>query len=141
MLRLAIEGNIAAGKSTFVSLLDKINRPYVCVPEPVSKWQTVEVAGEEEGEGHNVLHRFYEDPKRWAYTFQSYAFISRMRAQLQPDDFFASNESDGKAPPEMVVFERSVLSDKRCFAENCFESGKATSTHPSTRPTPTSMRM
>jgi len=96
-LRIAVEGNIAAGKSTFVSLLARLKRHFYCVPEPVSKWQDVE-GSDDEGPpcsqeslvgGTNVLQQFYADPKRWAYTFQSYAFISRMRAQLRPAEHFA----------------------------------------------------
>ena len=38
--------------------------------------------------GGNLLQMFYDDPKRWGYTFQTYAFLSRMRAQLQPITYF-----------------------------------------------------
>ena len=34
--------------------------------------------------GGNLLDLFYADPKRWGYTFQTYCFLSRMRAQLRP---------------------------------------------------------
>ena len=137
-LRIAVEGNIAAGKSTFVGLLSRIKRHFYCVQEPVSKWQDIENSDDDEAPpcsqeslvgGTNVLQQFYADPKRWAYTFQSYAFISRMRAQLRPAEHFAPRSdarSDGGSsppPPELLVFERSVLSDKRCFAHNCYESG------------------
>jgi deoxyadenosine/deoxycytidine kinase len=123
--------------------------------------------------------QFYSDQDRWAFTFQTYAFLSRLRAQLRPfEDFaqrpelgaksaasFAStpgvrprsdedsaaepsakrskSESDADAGeagrrdevpalggPEaaaddsrIIFFERSVLSDKYCFAANCRESG------------------
>ena len=36
--------------------------------------------------GGNLLDLFYKDSKRWAYTFQSYAFLSRMKAQLAKQD-------------------------------------------------------
>ena len=42
----------------------------VTMPEPVSKWQDVAGKG-------NLLQKFYEEPNRYAYTFQSYAFITR----------------------------------------------------------------
>ena len=34
--------------------------------------------------GGNLLELFYNDPKRWSYTFQSYALLSRMRLQREP---------------------------------------------------------
>ncbi len=36
--------------------------------------------------GGNLLDMFYRDPHRWAYTFQAYAFLSRIRAQMMPPD-------------------------------------------------------
>ena len=46
-------------------------RPKV-VPEPVDKWQNV-------GDGKvNLLMEFYQDPQRFAYTFQNYVFLTRM---------------------------------------------------------------
>ena len=34
---------------------------------------------------------FYQDAKRWGYTFQTYAFLSRIRAQLRPFEEFQQN--------------------------------------------------
>ena len=116
-LRIALEGNIAAGKSTLLRLLED-ELDYVAVPEPLSKWQEVgpqqappfenvwrcknmrgvvhmrlqcsEPASFQVGAngtahcGGNLLELFYKDPSRWGYTFQTYAFLSRMMAQLDP---------------------------------------------------------
>jgi deoxyadenosine/deoxycytidine kinase len=46
-------------------------------PEPVEKWQSVGSAQ------HNILDSFYREPHRYAYTFQSYVFITRMQ-QVSP---------------------------------------------------------
>ena len=27
--------------------------------------------------GHNLLHKLYEDPKRWSFQFQSYVQLTR----------------------------------------------------------------
>ena len=40
------------------------------VPEPVDTWQNLEGGG-------NILDAFYKDPKRYAYTFQNYVFLTR----------------------------------------------------------------
>mmetsp|Transcript_26899 Transcript_26899/g.62419 ORF Transcript_26899/g.62419 Transcript_26899/m.62419 type:complete len:427 (+) Transcript_26899:1-1281(+) len=131
-LKIALEGNIAAGKSTLLKLLED-DVDYVAVPEPLSKWQ--QVTGEEDGEasgatgcqGGNLLDLFYKDPKRWGYTFQTYAFLSRMMAQLQsPQAQLEGRQSRAsiEANSSSVVFyERSVFSDRYIFAENCAETG------------------
>ena len=70
---ISIEGNIGVGKSTFLRLMNKVKGlegNIVTMPEPVSKWQDVAGKG-------NLLQKFYEEPNRYAYTFQSYAFITR----------------------------------------------------------------
>jgi deoxyadenosine/deoxycytidine kinase len=46
------------------------------VPEPVDRWQ--DVAGPS---GRlNLLKTFYDDPKRYAYPFQNYVFLTRVMA-------------------------------------------------------------
>lgn len=75
--------------------------------EPVAQWQDV-------GGGHNLLQKFYEDTPRWAYTFQTYAFVTRVVGQTMRKT----------ADPEQVqILERSVYSDRYVFAKNCFEMG------------------
>lgn len=99
-----VEGNIGAGKSTFLRLLKEsfnINIVY----EPLDEWQMV-------GEGGNILEKFYQDTPRWAYTFQTYAFLTRIAKQERELD-----------PSCINVIERSVYSDRYCFAKNCFELG------------------
>ncbi len=105
-----LEGNIGAGKSTFLKILaDAL--PMIAVFEPTDKWQKVTA-------GDNLLDLFYKDTKRWAYTFQSYAFISRIKTQI---------ESLKASPSELPqIVERSVYCDRFCFAKNCYESGTMT---------------
>ena len=106
VIKLAIEGNIAAGKSTFLTILEKeINfhvvqgnfSSFVLIfslstlsslcwsSEPVSKWQKVGGKDGDKGSqnGANLLGMFYENPNRWAYAFQTFAFVSRIHLQLQ----------------------------------------------------------
>lgn len=101
-----IEGNIGAGKSTFLSLIDR----YLDVEtifEPHEQWQSV-------GNGENLLEKFYTDTQRWAYTFQTYAFVTRVLSQ---EEHIATSDRD------LFVLERSVYSDRYCFAKNCYEMG------------------
>ena len=104
---IMIEGNIGAGKSTFLKVLSN----YIDVEiifEPTDKWQNA-------SEDENLLHLFYKDTPRWAYTFQSYAFISRINTILE---FRAKNTSS-----KIQLLERSIYCDRYCFAKNCYESG------------------
>ena len=101
-----IEGNIGVGKSTFLKLVQN-TLDCQMVFEPHEKWQDSNCAG-------NLLHHFYDDTPRWAYTFQSYAFITRVIEQ---------NEQAKKRPGAVQVIERSVFSDRHCFAKLATEAG------------------
>jgi deoxyadenosine/deoxycytidine kinase len=107
-----LEGNIGAGKSTLLKILEQHLSHLTVIPEPTNKWQHVG------SDDNNILNLFYRDTKRWAYTFQSYAFISRVQAILE---FQAAQPAN-----TISVLERSVYCDRFCFAKNCFESGLMT---------------
>jgi len=104
---LIVEGNIGAGKSTFLKIVQDHLACQV-VFEPHQKWQNIANKG-------NLLEKFYNDTPRWAYTFQSYAFITRTLAQ---------KNHALKNPYTSQVLERSVFSDRYCFAKNLFETGQ-----------------
>lgn len=97
-----LEGNIGAGKSTFLKIISKYLNIYP-VFEPYNKWQNVN--------GENLLDYFYKDTTRWAYTFQTYAFVTRI----------VELEKSFKIANYPIVLERSVYSDRYCFAKNAYE--------------------
>ncbi len=103
---LIVEGNVGAGKSTFLKVMQRYLNVGM-VFEPHEQWQQVADAG-------NLLDCFYQDPRRWAYTFQSYAFVTRVMAQQR----YAQTTHTGTC-----ILERSVFSDRYCFAENAYEQG------------------
>ena len=106
---IVVEGNIGTGKSTLLNILhQRLN--VNLIPEPTAKWQQV-------GDAENLLHLFYKDTPRWAYTFQSYAFLTRVHTTIE--HLTQSNQT-------IHVLERSVYCDRFCFAKNCYESGSMT---------------
>ena len=71
--------SLAAGKTTFLELLKEAHPKYHIVSEPLVRWQNVPEEEDEAGtsamtnsqrHGSNLLEMFYDDPKRWGYTFQ-----------------------------------------------------------------------
>lgn len=109
-LTLSVEGNISAGKSTFLRILQQecvqLQELLEVVPEPVDRWQSV-------GSSRlNMLDMFYQDPGRFAYTFQNYVFISRVVQE---------RESRGCIKP-LRLLERSVFSDRMVFVRAVHEA-------------------
>jgi len=103
-----LEGNIGAGKSTLLRLLKKLQNVEI-IPEPTQKWQN-------DNQENNLLNLFYKDTPRWAYTFQSYAFISRIESIIEHTAVSALED-------KTFILERSIYCDRFCFAKNCFELG------------------
>lgn len=103
-----VEGNIGTGKSTFLEMIEKnFGDMYQVIYEPVDIWTNFK-----DSSGKNILQYFYEDQKRFAYTFQNTAFVSRVEKLEEID-----------SSKEAIFIERSIWSDKNIFARNCFESG------------------
>ncbi|KAL5020969.1 hypothetical protein ScPMuIL_000124 [Solemya velum] len=98
---VCIEGNIASGKTTLLQYFKDTPHAQVC-EEPVKKWRNVD--------GENALELMYKDPKRWAFTLQTYIQLTMM-------SIHSKQQSD---PVKMM--ERSIFSAKYCFVENLFKS-------------------
>ncbi len=112
MSLIFVEGNIGTGKTTFIEFLERNLNPekYNIIYEPVDEWQKLK-----DSQGKNILEHFYEDQEKWAFAFQMNSFISRVK-HIQ--DALKAN------PEKINIIERSVFTDKYCFAKNCYESGK-----------------
>jgi len=101
-----LEGNIGAGKSTFLTLVTKYLPQVTVGYEPLADWQ-----GEEFGQ--SILHSFYSDPARWGYTMETFSMLSRARDHLR----------DQQRTELYRIIERSIYSGHYCFALNSYRSG------------------
>jgi deoxyadenosine/deoxycytidine kinase len=70
---ISIEGNIGAGKSTFVNIISNYVKNSEIVSEPVEMWKSLS-----DSDGKNILDKYYQNIPRWAYSFQNLACITRM---------------------------------------------------------------
>lgn len=101
---LCIEGLIGAGKTTICnelnesisSVLDASNIKVKILKEPVDFWREL-----------GLLERFYKDQKRWAFTFQLTALVTKCMELMNLDD------------DTIYIIERSPYTDLKCFAKLC----------------------
>ncbi|XP_067950709.1 deoxynucleoside kinase-like [Watersipora subatra] len=105
-LTVLVEGNIGAGKTTFLNFMQEISSDVTALSEPVVKWQNIN--------GNNALEMMYEDPKRWSMAFQSYVQLTMLKNHMEPQT----------SPVKMI--ERSLFSAHYCFVRNLHNTGKMT---------------
>ena len=70
---VSIEGNIGTGKTSLIHLLQNRLHDIEFIKEPVDEWHTIV-----DDDGKDILQTFYDDKKRWSYTFQNIGYITRM---------------------------------------------------------------
>jgi len=109
---VTIEGNIGSGKSTFVQTLkDELQHDRVCfLQEPVEIWESVKDIS-----GVSILENFYKDSKKYAFSFQMMAYISRLSIIKRAIE---SNKYD------VIVTERCLLTDKNIFCKMLYDDEK-----------------
>lgn len=101
-----VEGNIGAGKTTFLKLIEKYFPNITVVFEPVKNWQKMV-------SGQSILENFYKDPTRWAYTMETATMISRVEEHIK------EQENNNK----LKFLERSIYSGHYCFGRNSYQNG------------------
>ena len=80
------------------------------MPEPVSVWESIKAK-----DGKNAIEKYYENPEKYAFSFQMMAYISRIH-QLR--------ETLKKNDNVIIISERSVFTDKEIFAKMLHDDGK-----------------
>lgn len=98
---VSVEGNIGCGKTTLLEYF-KSSPNVEAIKEPVEQWTNIQ--------GHNALALLYQDPKRWSFTFNLYAQLTRIQMHVKPHS----------KPVKML--ERSLYSTRYCFVENDYRS-------------------
>ena len=111
---ISIEGNIGSGKSTLVKHLKDVNKDWIFLDEPVTEWEKLK-----NDKGESLLQLFYKDMPRWSYTFQNYAYITRMRKLINITKKKYNKQT-------YIITERSVYTDRHVFAEMLLKDGKMT---------------
>lgn len=121
---ISIEGNIGSGKSTLVDILKNELSGYmknnttsnqekerynniIFMEEPVDIWMTIK-----DKNGDTMLSKFYRDKKKYAFSFQMMAYISRISLLKK-----AVKEN----PDSILICERSVFTDKNVFAKMLYD--------------------
>ncbi len=100
-----LEGNIGAGKTSLGKVL-KESGHFEFLEEPVDRWR--------QGFANNLFEMFYNDMKRWSFTFQIMAFITRAKTWTE---ILAQVDADS------VILERSIHTDRNVFAKNLYLVG------------------
>jgi deoxyadenosine/deoxycytidine kinase len=98
MYTILAEGNIAAGKSTFLKIIESDLKNLASIDyEPLNKWTNFK--------GCNLLNKLYEDPYKYSFQFQTYVQLTM--AEIQ----FNSSEKP------IRIIERSLFSRRYVFIE------------------------
>jgi len=101
-----IEGNIGAGKTTFLNIIGKQLPHITIVDEPLNSWHYPE-------HGQSLLENFYKDTPRWAFTMEMFTLMCRIQEHTRTQ----SKNSNA------TIMERSIYSGYYCFALNSYEQG------------------
>ncbi len=111
---ISIDGNIGSGKSTLLKKLKEHFPNIHFIDEPVDVWTRFV-----DENNDSLLQVFYKDRKRWSYTFQNVAFMTRVRAITKA---ISDWKKECKINPEkskhnIFVTERCVDTDFNVFAK------------------------
>jgi deoxyadenosine/deoxycytidine kinase len=100
---ISVEGIISAGKTSIIEeclipLWTSQGLRVRVIQEPVYKW-------------NDILPIFYEDPKRWAYHFQTKAFLDRVEESKMMWEKY-------KDDTDIFILDRSIFSDPHFMKVN-----------------------
>ena len=110
----SVEGNIGSGKSTLVEYLKKkLNKigkyNVIYLQEPVDIWNTIT-----DENGITILEKYYSDQKKYAFSFQMMAYITRL-TQIK-------NVIKESPDYTVIITERCLYTDYNIFAKMLYDS-------------------
>jgi deoxyadenosine/deoxycytidine kinase len=104
-IRIALEGNIGVGKSTLLRELVKILPDVTTFPEPVEAWTN-------DPTGTNFLDLYYQDQRRWGFTFQTVVmstFVKRARVPVSTKFAVYERSSRSSHMFRNVMLQQNIL--------------------------------
>jgi deoxyadenosine/deoxycytidine kinase len=123
---VSIEGNIGSGKSTLLHnfreyVSDKKEKEsgieYIFLREPVDEWESIK-----DKEGNTILQKFYADQKKYSFSFQMMAYLSRLALLKDTvDDINKRKQSSGIT--YFIITERCLYTDRHVFAKMLYDNG------------------
>ncbi len=110
---ISVEGNIGSGKSTFLQQLEKKfkGKDIFFLQEPVQEWNSIKNEN-----NTTILEEFYKDNKKWAFSFQMMAYITRLKTLRDLVKKYGKNI--------IIISERSLWTDKNVFAKMLYDEKK-----------------
>lgn len=114
---ISLEGNIGAGKSTFIDKLHKhfeYSNEIIFLKEPVGIWESVKQNGK------NMLELYYSNPSKYSFAFQVMAYTTRLEMIRNTVKDVMENSPNVKT----IVMERSLEADKQIFAKMLYDDGE-----------------
>lgn len=107
IMKVIVEGNIGAGKSTFIDFLSTYKQ-FTTFKEPIEKWQNVN--------GFNFLELMYENCTKYGLAFQIYTMMTN--AEIDKQIEYLEEASD-----TVFVRERCLDTARYCFFETMMIDG------------------
>jgi deoxycitidine kinase len=117
---ISLEGSIGSGKSTLINALKERHADWHFIDEPVGTWQALKNEA-----GEDLLQVFYKDIKRYSYTFQNCALLSRainIQKKIAAWRVEAAKNSE-VAACNVFVTERCLETDYHVFAQMLKDDG------------------
>ena len=107
----SIEGNIGSGKSTLIDFLSLNFKNYHYLEEPVNTWNEIK-----DTSGVTILEKYYQDPLKYAFSFQMMAYITRLS--------IIKKALTSLPPDTIIITERSIFTDREIFAKMLYDDNK-----------------
>jgi thymidine kinase len=107
---ICIEGNIGVGKTTLIQQLQIYMNDTDFIFEPIELWKSIKGDDNE-----NLLLKFYNDQERWAYSFQTLAYITYMK---EIEDKLRTSKTSN------IVLDRSLDTNKYIFEKMLYNNKK-----------------